>query len=156
MTYTKKITNKNMKREEIINEYTELYQKYYSERCLKLKEYRKKNKLSLDDTINSTDHPDYFRIEKEWEEKKKIIDIPILKMAKYRIGEEVEFEKLNIWYDETFSILKDEIVLSHGKIKEIKLSGKGNGEILYCFETLVPPCPEINPYCTEKDIINIF
>lgn len=145
-----------MKREELIEEYTRLYKKYNLERYSKLKKYRKKNKLSEYDTISSIDHPDYFRIEKEWEERKKIIDIPILEMAKYRIGQEVEFEKLNIWYDEKFNILKDEIVLSHGKIKEIKTSGRGNGEILYCFETLVPPCPEINPYCTEKDIINVF
>jgi len=145
-----------MKREELIEEYTRLYKKYNLERYSKLKKYRKKNKLSEYDTISSIDHPDYFGIEKEWEERKKIIDIPILEMAKYRIGQEVEFEKLNIWYDEKFNILKDEIVLSHGKIKEIKTSGRGNGEILYCFKTLVPPCPEINPYCTEKDIINIF
>lgn len=145
-----------MKTEELIEEYTRLYKKYNLERYSKLKKYRKKNKLSEYDTISSIDYPDYFGIEKEWEERKKIIDIPILEMAKYRIGQEVEFEKLNIWYDEKFNILKDEIVLSHGKIKEIKTSGRGNGEILYCFETLVPPCPEINPYCTEKDIINVF
>ncbi len=145
-----------MKREELIEEYTRLYKKYNLERYSKLKKYRKKNKLSEYDTISSIDHPDYFRIEKEWEERKKIIDIPILKMAKYEVGQEVEFEKLNIWHDERFNILKEEIVLCRGKIKEIKTSGKGNGEILYCFATLVPPCPEINPYCTEKDIINIF
>lgn len=145
-----------MKREELIEEYTRLYKKYNLERYSKLKKYRKKNKLSEYDTISSIDHPDYFGIEKEWEERKKIIDIPILKMAKYEVGQEVEFEKLNIWHDERFNILKEEIVLCRGKIKEIKTSGKGNGEILYCFATLVPPCPEINPYCTEKDIINIF
>lgn len=145
-----------MKREELIEEYTRLYKKYNLERHSKLKKYRKKNKLSEYDTISSIDHPDYFEIEKEWEERKKIIDIPILEMAKYRIGQEVEFEKLNIWYDEKFNILKDEIVLSHGKIKEIKTSGRGNGEILYCFETLVPPCPESNPYCVEKYVIGVF
>lgn len=145
-----------MKREELIEEYTRLYKKYNLERYSKLKKYRKKNKLSEYDTISSIDHPDYFGIEKEWEERKKIIDIPILEMAKYRIGQEVEFEKLNIWYDEKFNILKDEIVLSHGKIKEIKTSGRGNGEILYCFETLVPPCPESNPYCVEKYVIGVF
>jgi hypothetical protein len=141
---------------QIIKQYTELYHKYNSGRFLKLKEYFEKHNLSHDDTIYSTEHPDYFKINDEWEERRKIIDIPILQMAKYEINQELEFLKTNRRYDEKYMNPIEETVLSHGKVTKIKTSDKGNGEILYCFETLVPPCPESNPYCLEKNIIGVF
>lgn len=84
-------------KEEIIKEYRELFKKYYAERLSKWKDYKQKHNISETTPINSIDHPDYFKIDEEWEERRKTIDKPILKMAKYKINQELEFIKTNRW-----------------------------------------------------------
>lgn len=145
------------KTEQLIKEHSELFKKYYAERLLKLKEYKQEHGIKDTDSINSIDHPDYFKIEEEWDKRRKIIDKPILKMAKYKVNQELEFIKTNHWYNTKYSFPPiEEKVLSHGIVTHLHTSGSGSGEIVYCFETLEPPCPECNPYCLEKDVIRVF
>ncbi len=139
-----------------IKEYSELFKKYYAERLLKCKEYIQYYGIEDADIINSIDHPDYFEIDKEWDKRRKILDKPILKTAKYKVNQELEFIKTNDWWDASYSNRRTEKVLSHGIVTHIHTSDNGSGEIVYCFETLEPPCPECNPYCLESNVIRIF
>jgi hypothetical protein len=67
----------------------------------------------------------------------------------------LEFIKTNDWYYEFSKTKRTEKILSHGIVTQIKTSGNGSGEILYCFNSLEPPCPECNPYCLENDVIRV-
>lgn len=139
-----------------IEEYSELFKKYYTERIFKLNEYRQKNGIKDYDTISSIDHPDYFEIDKEWDKRRNALDEPILKNAKYKINQKLEFIKTNDWNYDFSKNRRIEKVLSHGIVTQIKTSSCGSGEILYCFDVLEPPCPESNPYCLEKDIVRVL
>ena len=141
---------------ENIEEYSELFKKYYAERIFKLNEYNKKHDIKDGETINSIDHPDYFEIDKEWDKRRNALDEPILKNAKYKINQKLEFIKTNDWHYDFSKSSRTEKVLSHGIVTQIKTSGNGSGEILYCFNVLEPPCPESNPHCLENDVIRVL
>lgn len=142
--------------QEQIQEYSKLFKEYYAERCRKIKEYKQKHNLGNACSINSIDHPNYFDIDKEWEARRKIIDEPILAMAKYKVNQELEFIKTNHWRDISFNNLRDEVVLSHGIVTHLHTSDSGSGEIIYCFEKVDPPCPEVNPHCAERKVICVY
>ncbi len=148
----------NMKKTELlIKEHSELFKKFYAERLSKWKEYKQKHNIKETDSINSIDHSDYFKIDEEWDKRRKIIDKPILKMAKYKVNQELEFIKINHWYDTRYTFPpREEKILSHGIVTSLHTSDSGSGEIVYCFETLEPPCPECNPHCLETNVIRIF
>jgi hypothetical protein len=141
---------------ENIEEYSKLFKKYYSERIIKLNEYKQKHDIKDGESINSIDHPDYFDIDKEWDKIRNALDEPILKNAKYKINQKLEFIKTNNWHYDFFKSSRTEKVLSQGIVTQIKTSGNGSGEILYCFDVLEPLCPESNPYCLEKDVIRVL
>lgn len=140
-----------------IKEYCELFKKFYAERISKQKDYKQKHNIKDTDQINSIDHPNYFEIDKEWDKRRKIIDKSILKMAKYKVNQELEFIKTNYWYDSEHNLPpREEKIISHGIVTHLHTSDCGSGEIVYCFEKLEPLCPECNPYCLEKDVIRVF
>jgi hypothetical protein len=130
---------------DIINKYQELYKKYDTERIIKTKECLGKYSLNeFVDPLNSVEHPCYFEIKNEWDEINRLLDEPLIKLAKYKVGDCLEFIK---W---------DTKVLSKGIVTNIAVSGSGSGEIRYDFSELEPPCKESNPYCLEKDAIKII
>lgn len=136
--------------------YQRLFKKYANERTTKQAEYFKKHGIDFksDWRLTSKEHPDYFKIDKQWDKRRKLLDAPLLKAAKYKIGQDLEFMKKNHW-DEIF-FFRDEVILSHGIVTGIKTSGDGSGEILYEFETLAPPCPEDNPYALESAVLRVI
>jgi hypothetical protein len=139
-----------------IKEYSKLFKKYNAEKLSKLKEYKQKNGIKDSDLICSIDHPDYFKIYEQWDKRRKILDKPILKMAKYKVNEELEFIKNNSRWNASRTKIHTDQVLSHGIVTHLYTSDDGSGEILYCFATLEPPCLESNPYCLEKDVIRVL
>lgn len=76
--------------------YTEKFREAYRIRVLKMQEYTVKNDL-VDKTITSLEHPDYFKIDEEWEETRKALDKPLLEKAYYKIGDSVYFVKQNTY-----------------------------------------------------------
>lgn len=136
--------------------YQRLFKKYANERRTKEAEYFKKHGMDIKGQlrITSTEHPDYFKIEEQWDKRRKLIDAPLLKAAKYKKGQDLEFMKKNCWGHGNF--MREENALSHGIVTGVKTSGNGSGEILYEFETLSPPCPEVNPYALESEIIRVI
>ena len=62
------------KTELLIKEHSELFKKFYAERLSKWKEYKQKHNIKETDSINSIDHPDYFKIDEEWDKRRKIIE----------------------------------------------------------------------------------
>lgn len=114
--------------------------------------------------INSEEHPDFFKPSRLFESRKKEMDAPILKKAKYKIGEWLLFRKYNLYLLEpadyklpiddiknpTFQH-KEEYVLSEGRITEISVTPFG--KLLYHFTDLNPKCPECNPNCLEENVL---
>jgi len=164
------------------NKYTKLYRKYEEEKKIEEQRYRNSNNINISDSISSKNHPVYFEIMEKWDKEMTKLDEPILKNAYYKIGAVLKFVKRNTYHtnikrlhlledkklrsytllseDDEFDVVNQtpskvyyENVVSSGIVTEIKTSGDGSGEILYCFEKLNPSCPESNPYCLEKDVI---
>jgi hypothetical protein len=139
-----------------IKRYQKSFAKYFNKRNEKQQKYLDKNAISGDFKINSKDHPNYFKIDEEWDFMRKIFDDPILEKAKYKIGDRLWFIKTNIYcgvgYDKKIITKK---ILSCGIVTDIKTSDAGTGEILYLFKKLEPPCPESNPSVLEKDVMEV-
>ena len=134
-------------------EYTKLFRQYYQEMQQKEREYERKHGLG-NGPIHSNDHPDYFKIRRDWDERRKILDAPLLKAAKYEVGQKIKFryEKSNVINDE----YKPVMILSTGTITDLHTSDSGSGEIVYCFCEISPAVEIVNPYCLEQDVIEII
>lgn len=144
-----------MKTEIEINreEYTKLFRQYYQERNFKESEYQSKHGLK-GQRITSDEHPAFFKIDKKWQKRRKILDAPLLKAAKYEVGQKIKF-----YYIQSYNIngkYKKERILSVGNITAVQTSGDGSGEILYCFREINPPVEIVNPYCLEQNVIKII
>ncbi len=120
----------------------------------------------LKNGIASNEHPLYFFYLKEWEKTREMLDAPLIERAYYKIGQTVHFSKRMIYRSQDTGLLLDKInsdayypyyktVIATGIISRIHTSDAGTGELVYCFESLTPACPESNPHVLEKDIITV-
>jgi len=136
--------------------YQRLFKKYAEERTKKNEEFFKRNGIDRKGhyRITSEEHPEYFKIDEQWDKRRKLLDAPLLKAAKYKKGQVLEFMKKNYWGFGIF--MREENVLSHGIVTGVKTSDNGSGQILYTFKTLSPRCPEENPYALESQILRVY
>jgi hypothetical protein len=121
----------------------------------KQKQYRDLYDLG-DGRITSDEHPAFFEFDKVWREKRKMLDMPILKKAKYKIGDKLQFMKKSYYFENNYSSSNERLILSNGIVVSIHTSDCGSGQIVYCFDKLDPPCPEINPFCLEADVLSVL
>jgi hypothetical protein len=77
--------------------YTELFNRFKNEKQFKEEQYKQKYGIGIYDSITSVEHPEYFKISAEWNERRKKLDEPILKNAYYKIGDEISFAKRNTY-----------------------------------------------------------
>lgn len=78
--------------------YQKRFKEGYEKRMRLKKEYIEKNGINiLYDSINSFEHPDYFKIDTEWDELRAELDKPLLKDAYYKVGDKLTFVKRNTY-----------------------------------------------------------
>ncbi len=117
--------------------------------------YLEQHSLTKHSAIDSYRHPGYFQIQANFSEVRQKLDAPVLASALCKIGHYLTFKKTNRFPDDKEACgYKEKIWLSYGIVTSLHTSDDGSGEIVYCFDSLIPPCPETNPYCLESEVLS--
>ncbi len=137
-------------REKIIEKHQSLFKKYKQERDEKLQKYVREHNL-VGTHVSELKYPGYYAIYLEWDIIKKVIDKPVLKLAKYKINQELEF-----LLNDPQKRGSENKILARGSVVDIRVSQGGSAEIIYIFDKLTPNDRQVSPVCMEKNIIGIF
>lgn len=135
--------------------YKEEFLKIKTQHDEKISAYRKniwdKNNIPDEErteiSFNSKDHPDYYAIEWEFDQKRAILDEPLLKSALYKRGQRVHFRD---WASET------EFQIRVGTIDDITTADDGSGILIYHFTKVHPFIPGVEPFAVESDITEVL
>ena len=74
--------------------YKEKFKVAYNNKIMQQEKYLQDHDL-IGKAINSVEHPNYFKIDNDWNEIRSGLDAPLLKDAYYEVGDKVLFVKKN-------------------------------------------------------------